>query len=234
MRRRDGKTYFVMTDAEAFRDGVGRLLAEVQRIKGEGDYAAAQALFEAYGVHFDPALRDEVVARVDALQLPSYTGVRHAALTPVRDAAGAIVDVEISYPCDLETPDARLLRMRLIVIAARSSPAAARRRNRCGSGCWRLKMRACPPTRRSRRCWRGCGARDEAIASRAVRGLGRFERPAFARHLLPLLADARPAVRREAAWAIGQSLAAVPTAAADAGAARAGHGHAGAAAAAAD
>ena len=52
----------------AFRDGVGRLLAEVQRIKGEGDYDAAKALFETYGVHFDPALRDEVVARVDALQ----------------------------------------------------------------------------------------------------------------------------------------------------------------------
>ena len=74
MRRRDGKTYFVMVDTDAFRDGVGRLLAEVQRIKSEGDYAAAQALFETYGVHFDPALRDEVVARVDALKLPSYTG----------------------------------------------------------------------------------------------------------------------------------------------------------------
>ena len=54
-----------MTDATAFRDGVGRLLAEVQRIKSEGDYAAARALFETYGVHFDPALRDEIVARVD-------------------------------------------------------------------------------------------------------------------------------------------------------------------------
>ena len=44
----------------------------------EGDYAAAKALFETYGVHFDPALRDEVVARVDALHLPSYTGFVHA------------------------------------------------------------------------------------------------------------------------------------------------------------
>ena len=74
VRTRDGKTYYVMTDPVAFRDGVGRLLAEVQRIKGEGDYDAARALFETYGVHFDPALRDEVVARVDQLQLPSYTG----------------------------------------------------------------------------------------------------------------------------------------------------------------
>ena len=65
VRTRDGKTYYVMTDPAAFREGVGRLLAEVQRIKSEGDYPAAKALFENYGVHFDPKLRDEVVARVD-------------------------------------------------------------------------------------------------------------------------------------------------------------------------
>jgi dipeptidyl-peptidase-3 len=103
VRRRDGKTYFVMADAAAFRDGVGRLLAEVQRIKGDGDYEAAKALFDTYGVHFDPALRDEVVARVDALQLPSYTAFVMPRLSAVRDPAGEIVDVQISYPCDLET-----------------------------------------------------------------------------------------------------------------------------------
>ena len=54
VRTRDGKTYYVMTDPQAFREGVGRLLAEVQRIKAEGDYAAAKQLFETYGVHFDP------------------------------------------------------------------------------------------------------------------------------------------------------------------------------------
>ena len=78
VRQRDGKTFYVMTDATAFREGVGRLLAEVQRIKSTGDYAAAKALFEAHGVHFDPQLRDQVVARV-----------RHAApavLFRVRDA----------------------------------------------------------------------------------------------------------------------------------------------------
>ena len=53
---------------------VGRLLAEVQRIKSEGDYAAAKALFEAYGIHFEPGLRDEVLSRVARLDLPSYTG----------------------------------------------------------------------------------------------------------------------------------------------------------------
>jgi dipeptidyl-peptidase-3 len=103
LRRRDGKTYFVMTDAAAFRDGVGRLLAEVQRIKSEGDYAAARRLVEEYGVRFDPALRDEVVARVDRLQLPSYTGFVMPRLQAVYNEGGEVVDVDISYPCDLET-----------------------------------------------------------------------------------------------------------------------------------
>lgn len=101
VRRRDDKTYFVVADADQFRDGVARLLAEVQRIKSEGDYAAAKELFETYGVHFDPEMRDEVVARVDHLKLPSYTGFVMPRLDPVTGPDGAITDVEISYPCDL-------------------------------------------------------------------------------------------------------------------------------------
>jgi dipeptidyl-peptidase III len=101
VRTRDGKTYYVMTDAAAFREGVGRLLAEVQRIKGEGDYDAAKALVETYGVHFDPALRDEVVARVDRLHLPSYTGFVMPRLEAVTNAEGDITDVTIAYPLDL-------------------------------------------------------------------------------------------------------------------------------------
>jgi dipeptidyl-peptidase-3 len=89
-----------MADVPAFREGVGRLLADLQRIKSEGDYGAAGALFEAYGVHFDPELRDEVVRRVDALDLPSYTGFVMPELEAVRDAAGSITDVRISYPKD--------------------------------------------------------------------------------------------------------------------------------------
>ena len=100
-RERDGKHYLVMVDAKGFRDGVGRLLAEVQRIKSNGDYAAAAKLFDAYGVHFDPKLRDEVVRRVDALDLPSYTGFVMPKLTPVDDGSGHITDVKISYPMDL-------------------------------------------------------------------------------------------------------------------------------------
>jgi dipeptidyl-peptidase-3 len=102
-RTRDGKTFFVMTDPRAFREGAGRLLGEIQRIKGEGDYEAAGTLVETYGVHFEPALRDEVVARVDRLGLPSYTGFVMPRLDAVRNDAGEIVDVNITYPLDLTT-----------------------------------------------------------------------------------------------------------------------------------
>src|SRR5262249_33033949 len=102
VRERDGKTFYLCTDVEAFRDGCGRLLAEVQRIKSEGDYEAARNLFEKYGVHFDATLRDEVLARVDRLNLPSYTGFVQPSLEAVRAADGRITDVKISYPCDLE------------------------------------------------------------------------------------------------------------------------------------
>ena len=101
VRTRNDKTYFVVVDTDAFRAGVARLLAEVQRIKSEGDYAAAKVLFETYGVHFDPELRDEVVARVEHMNLPSYTGFVMPKLEPVKDDAGNITDVKISYPCDL-------------------------------------------------------------------------------------------------------------------------------------
>jgi dipeptidyl-peptidase-3 len=100
-RTRDNKTYLVLTDAKAFRDGVGKLLAEVQRIKSEGDYAAAKTLFETHGIHFDAALRDEIVKRVDSLNLPTYQGFVMPKLTAVKGPDGSITDVQISYPMDL-------------------------------------------------------------------------------------------------------------------------------------
>jgi dipeptidyl-peptidase-3 len=103
VRRRDGKTYYVMVDAKAFREGVGRLLADVQRIKAEGDYDAAKQLVEMYGIHFDAGLRDEVVARVERLNMPSYTGFVQPRLDAVIGSDGAIQDVSISYPLDLKT-----------------------------------------------------------------------------------------------------------------------------------
>jgi dipeptidyl-peptidase-3 len=102
-RTRDGKHYLVVVDARAFREGVGRLLGEVQRIKSEGDAAAAAKLFETYGIFFDPKLRDEIVKRVDSLNLTSYTGFVMPKLTPVTMGDGRITDVKISYPMDLAT-----------------------------------------------------------------------------------------------------------------------------------
>jgi dipeptidyl-peptidase III len=99
-RVRNGKTYYVMVDAAAFREGCGRMLAEVQRIKAQADHAAAAALFEAHGTHFEATLRDEVLARTEALDLPAYAGFVQPELEPVRDAAGAVIDVRITYPCD--------------------------------------------------------------------------------------------------------------------------------------
>src|SRR4026207_2115337 len=87
-RTRDGKTFLVMVDPQAFREGAGRLLAEVQRIKSEGDYAAAKRLSASRGVHFDPKLRDQIVARVQALNLPSYAGFVMPKLTPVNGGEG--------------------------------------------------------------------------------------------------------------------------------------------------
>jgi dipeptidyl-peptidase-3 len=101
VRERDGKTFFVMVDAKAFQEAVGRLLVEVQRIKSEGDYDAAVKLFDTYGIHFDSRLRDEVVARVDRLKMPSYTGFVQPRLEAVRSGDGTITDVKISYPTDL-------------------------------------------------------------------------------------------------------------------------------------
>ena len=101
-RQRDGRTYYEVVDVAAFRDGVGRLLAEVQRIKSEGDFPAAQKLFDTYGIRFDPKLRDEIVARVDRLKLPSYMAFVMPTLTAVRGSDGVITDVAISYPLDLE------------------------------------------------------------------------------------------------------------------------------------
>jgi len=100
VRVREGKTYHVLESVERFRAGAGQMLREVQRIKSEGDYAAAKTLFETYGVHFDPELRNQIVRRVEALSLPSYTAFVMPTLTPVTDASGQVVDVQISYCLD--------------------------------------------------------------------------------------------------------------------------------------
>jgi dipeptidyl-peptidase-3 len=101
-RTRGGKTFYVMVDAAAFRAGCARLLAEVQRVKSEGDYAGAAALVDGYGTHIDAAVRDEVVQRVRVLRLPSYTAFVQPRLHASIDRDGRVSDVYITYPEDLE------------------------------------------------------------------------------------------------------------------------------------
>lgn len=100
-RERSGKLYYVLVDSQAFRDGVGRLLGEVQRIKSEGDLPAAKALFETHGIHFDPKVRDQVLARIQATNPPAYTGFVMPRLRAVTSPDGSIADVTISYPKNL-------------------------------------------------------------------------------------------------------------------------------------
>ncbi len=99
---REGKTYMRVLDARMFRAACGELLAEVQRIKSNGDYEAAKSLIERHGVHFDPRLRDEVVARYATLDVPAYSAFVFPRLEAVRDAQGNVSDAELSYPESLE------------------------------------------------------------------------------------------------------------------------------------
>ena len=96
---RDGKTYFVVNDYEKLRGLFAELLAEIQRIKSEGDYAAGKALIETYAVHIDPALHKEVKERYDALGLKPYGGFINPEIRPV-EKDGKVVDYEIVYPDD--------------------------------------------------------------------------------------------------------------------------------------
>ena len=82
------------------REGVGQLLAELMRIKGEGDYAAIKALVDKYGVHFDPAVRDQVIRRYAALNIPTYWAGVNTRLTAALSPAGDATSVQISYPRD--------------------------------------------------------------------------------------------------------------------------------------
>jgi dipeptidyl-peptidase-3 len=98
--QRNGKTYIVVKDFQKMREGVGTLLAELMRIKAEGDYAAIKALVDKYGVRFDPAVRDEVIARYSKLNLPTYWAGINASLLAKLNPSGAVTSVSISYPRD--------------------------------------------------------------------------------------------------------------------------------------
>ena len=96
---RKGKTYFVVNDYKALRGLFGDLLAEIQRIKSEGDYEAGKALVEEYAVHIDPVLHKEVLERYAALNLKPYGGFVNPDIVPVVEN-GRVTDYKVEYTDD--------------------------------------------------------------------------------------------------------------------------------------
>ena len=96
---KNGKTYFVVNDFEALRGLFGELLAEIQRIKSEGDYEAGKNLIMRYAVDIDPELHKEVLDRYAALGLKPYGGFVNPEIVPV-EKDGQIVDYKLEYPDD--------------------------------------------------------------------------------------------------------------------------------------
>ena len=95
--KKDGKTYVKINDYGKLRALFGQLLAEVQRVKSTGDYAAARQLVETYAVKVDPALHAEVLERYKRLNLAPYKGFVNPRYEAVKDAEGNITDVKVSY-----------------------------------------------------------------------------------------------------------------------------------------
>ena len=95
--QREGKTYVEITDYEELRRLIASLLAEVQRIKSEGDFEAARQLVEQYAVKVDPQLHAEVLERYQRLNLAPYKGFINPQLLPVYDANGEICDIQMNY-----------------------------------------------------------------------------------------------------------------------------------------
>lgn len=98
--KRDGKTYVRINDYHALRGLFAQLLAEVQRIKSEGDFEAGRALVETYGVKVDPELHREVLDRYSTLSIAPYKGFVNPVYAPVKDAHGNITDISIDYTED--------------------------------------------------------------------------------------------------------------------------------------
>ena len=102
LKKRDGKTYLIIYDYSRLRQLFAQLLAEVQRIKSEGDYEAAKQLVEDYGVKINPELHAEVLERYKKLNIAPYKGFLNPRMTPVFDASGEITDVRLDFSETLE------------------------------------------------------------------------------------------------------------------------------------
>lgn len=98
LTKKAGKTYVKINDYPKMRELVGQLLAEVQRIKSEGDYKAGNDLIQKYAVKIDPKLHKEVLQRYSKLDIPPYRGFINPVYTPVTNEEGEITDITISYP----------------------------------------------------------------------------------------------------------------------------------------
>ena len=107
LSEQDGKHYVEILDYPLLRTAFGNLLAEIQRIKSEGDLQAARQMVERYGVQIDAKLHQEVLERYSKLHLAPYKGFINPRYTPVCDSEGRITDVHIDY---LETYDEQMLR----------------------------------------------------------------------------------------------------------------------------
>ena len=97
MVQKDGKTFVKVNDYEKLRTLFGKLLAEIQRIKSEGDFDAARNMVETYAVKVDPILHKEILTRYEKLHLAPYKGFVNPVYTPVMDEKGNITDVTVSY-----------------------------------------------------------------------------------------------------------------------------------------
>ena len=95
----NGKTYFIINDFEALRGLFGELLAEIQRIKSEGDYAAGKAIVEKYAVKVNPEMHKEVKERYNALGLKPYGGFINPEIVPIVEN-GQVIDYKVEYPTD--------------------------------------------------------------------------------------------------------------------------------------
>ena len=98
---RDGKEYMVVKDYAKMREAVGMLLAELMRIKAEGDYGAAKALIIKYGIHFNTEWRDQIVARFKKLNLPTYSVGIYPDLDLHKGVDGKPDGVTMTYPRDI-------------------------------------------------------------------------------------------------------------------------------------
>lgn len=95
---RDGKTYININDYDKLRELFGELLREVQRIKSEGDYAAAEALVETYGVKVDQSLHKEILERNKQFDSAPYSGFVNPVLVPKTNDEGEIIEINVTYP----------------------------------------------------------------------------------------------------------------------------------------